>query len=114
MDNVLFRRRRESVKRKEQEDIIESSTIGGAIKRTGRAIADSTRGFMGRLFDFVGIIIVGWLVNNLPKIIDQAQGLIRRVTQVGRILGAFVYRVNLFLQGIWSVSYTHLTLPTKA
>ena len=67
MDKVLFHRRRQAVRRKEGEDLIEASTIKGSGKRSGKILSASTRGFMGRMFDFVGLIAVGWLLNNLPK-----------------------------------------------
>ena len=103
MDKVLFHRRRQAVRRKEGEDLIEASTIKGSGKRSGKILSASTRGFMGRIFDFVGLIAVGWLVNTLPKWIDLARALMRRVNQAGVILGGFINRVNVFLKGIWSI-----------
>ena len=70
--NTNFQKRREAVRRREREDIIEASGIGGAIKRQGRVIASSTKGFLGRILDFVGTLMVGWLVTNLPIKIGRA------------------------------------------
>ena len=78
----LFRKRREAVKRREQEDVIEASSIGGAIKRTGKVVTNSTKGFLGRIFDAVGVLMIGWLVNNLPMIIDLAGKLSKRVKKL--------------------------------
>ena len=47
--NTNFQKRREAVRRREREDIIEASGIGGAIKRQGRVIASSTKGFLGKI-----------------------------------------------------------------
>ena len=57
--DTLFRSRREATRRREQEDIIEASSIGGAVKRTGKVISSSTKGFLGRIFDFVGTLMIG-------------------------------------------------------
>lgn len=77
--DTLFRSRREAVRRREQEDIVEASSVGGAVKRTGRIISSSTKGFLGRIFDFVGTLMVGWLVNNLPTIINLSKSLVERI-----------------------------------
>jgi murein DD-endopeptidase MepM/ murein hydrolase activator NlpD len=89
-DKLLFIRRREAVRRKDRESIIEASGIGGAIKRQANVIAESTKGFLGRIMDFVGTLLVGWLVNNLPTIIGLAQELIARIQKFVEIMGSFV------------------------
>ena len=77
--DTLFRSRREATRRREQEDIIEASSIGGAVKRTGKVISSSTKGFLGRIFDFVGTLMIGWLINNLPTIINLSKILVDRI-----------------------------------
>lgn len=89
-DRILFVRRRENVRRKEQESIIESSGIGGAVRRQGKIISDSTKGFLGRMLDFVGTLFVGWLLNNLPTIIGLAKELIARIQKLVGILNTFI------------------------
>jgi hypothetical protein len=89
-DKLLFARRRENVRRQEQESIIESSGIGGVVRRQGNIIAESTKGFLGRMMDFVGTLLVGWLLNNLPTIIGLAQELIARIQRLVGILNTFV------------------------
>ena len=46
-DAKFFRKRRDNVRRKENESIIEASGVTGALKRTGKVISDSTKGFFG-------------------------------------------------------------------
>lgn len=74
-----FEKRREAVRRREREDIIEASGVGGAIKRQGKVIAASTKGFLGRILDFIGTLMVGWLIGNLPIIIKLGEQLIDRI-----------------------------------
>ena len=69
----FFLARRDAVRRKEQEGIIEASGIVGTVKRTGKVGMDSTKGFLGRILDFVGTLLGGWLIINLPKIIEGAK-----------------------------------------
>jgi murein DD-endopeptidase MepM/ murein hydrolase activator NlpD len=98
-DNVFFQRRRESVRRKEQEDIIESSGIRGAFKRQKEVIASSTKGFLGRIMDFVGTLMVGWLVNNLPLIIKLGEQVIQKIQGIVGALGGFISGVQQTLSG---------------
>ena len=81
-DASFFRKRRDAVKRKENESIIEAAGISGAVKRTGKVISDSTKGFFGRVLDFVGYTMVGWLVTQLPGIIKGATALMKRIQGV--------------------------------
>ena len=96
-DDTWFRKRRNAVKRKENEDLMEAGSIGGAVKRTGKALADSTKGFLGRIMDFVGVIMVGWLASNLPTIIKGAQELMKKIQGVVDITtGWFNFVVGIF------------------
>lgn len=95
----LFRRRREATLRREREDIIEARTIGGSVKRSGKVIMSSTKGFLGRIMDFLGVVLLGWAVNNLPKIIALVESLIKRMQTYFGILQNFVSGVAQTLTG---------------
>ncbi len=96
--NYIFsQRRQEEERRKNREDLLEASTIGGAVKRQAKVIASSTKGFLGRIMDFLGTLLVGWLLTNLPSIITMAQELIARIQRLYTIVtGFFNNTVNLF------------------
>ena len=94
-----FQRRRESVRRREREDIVEASSVGGAIKRQGKVIAASTKGFLGRIMDFVGTVAVGWLLTNLPTIIRLGEQLIERGGKLLGVLRSFISNVTTILSG---------------
>jgi len=102
-DRILFQRRREAVRRKEQEDIVEASSVGGSIKRQGKVIASSTRGFLGRIFDFIGTVLTGWLLQRLPVIIKLAEELIKKIRKIVGVLGGFVSGVTQILSGFGSL-----------
>ena len=65
-DDNFFSRRRENIKRKEREDEIEASdTTQGTVKQQGSTLRRSARGFLGRLLDIVGVVIIGWFTKFL-------------------------------------------------
>ena len=102
-DNIFFRRRQENIRRKEREDEIEAASLQGPAKQKGSILAKSTRGFLGRLLDFVGILLIGWAIANLPKIIAALSGVIKLIRRVTSILGAFINTIKNIVVGIGSV-----------
>jgi len=99
-DNSFFEKRRENARRRQREDELESSTVSGVTKRQGTVTSRSTKGFLGRILDFFGIILIGWFINTLPKIIKSIQGLIDRIRSMVSVLTNFVDSIGDFLIGI--------------
>jgi len=99
VSSANFQRRKEAVRRREQEDIVEASTVGGAIKRQGKVITSSTKGFLGRIMDFIGTVAVGWLINNLPIIIRLGEQLIDRGLKLLGVLRSFIGNITTILSG---------------
>ena len=85
----LFQRRQQAVRRKVREDLIEASGIGGAMRRVNKIVSTSTRGFLGRILDFVGTILVGWAIVNIPKIVKLAENLFKRLEKFFKIITGF-------------------------
>ena len=112
-DNNFFRKRQENVRRKAREDEIEAVSLSGAVKQQGSILAKSTRGFLGRLLDFVGILLIGWAITNLPKIIAALSGVIKLIRRVTSILGAFINTIKNIVVGIGQVVSDALSkIPT--
>jgi len=99
-DGEFFAKRRENVRRKEREDELESSSITGVAKKEGNIVTRSTRGFLGRIIDFLGVILVGWALVNLPMIIKRLQGLFKLIQRVVGILSGFIDAIRGFLVAI--------------
>jgi len=99
-DGEFFARRRENVRRKNREDELESSSITGVAKKEGNIVTRSTRGFLGRIIDFLGVILVGWALVNLPMIIKRLQGLFKLIQRVVGILSCFIDAIRGFLVAI--------------
>ncbi len=99
-DESFFQRRREAVLRKEREDIIEAGRVGGVVKQSGKTAGDSTKGFLGRILDFFGIVMLGWAVKTLPMIIKGGLGLIKNITGLVNISQGFVQNTQSSLEEI--------------
>ena len=94
MSADFFAKRRDNQRRREKEDLLEAGSVMGILKSGGKAIQRTTKGFLGRILDFVGTIILGWAILNLPKIIKIVQDLIKRIRLYFGILSNFVKRVS--------------------
>ena len=81
-DKKYFAMRREAINRKNREDIIEAGTAAGSINRSGKIRTSSTKGFLGRILDFFGILFIGWAVKTLPQIIKGANTLMKNMTNL--------------------------------
>ena len=99
-DDEFFIKRRENVLRKQREDELESSSVTGVTKKQGNLFAQSTRGFLGRILDFLGVLLIGWALQNLPKFIAAFQKLFGMIKKVVEIMTGFVKVITTFLQGI--------------
>ena len=100
MSSKLFARRRDNMRRREKEDLLEAGGVLGALKASRKVIRRNTKGFLGRILDFVGTIIIGWSILNFPKIIKLAQGVMSRLKKFFGILNKFVNGLSLFFTGL--------------
>ena len=99
-DTLFFRKRQEIFRRKQREDELEAKNIAGKPNRQGNIIQRSTKGLLGRILDFLGLLLVGWAINNLPKIIKGIQAVIKRIQKVVDILKGFLKNIETFLTGV--------------
>ena len=82
----LFDTRRSAVERKERESVVEAGQLGSLVSTASRTISGSTKGFLGRVMDFVGTIVLGWILTNLPAIIKSVGQLIGRIQRAYGLL----------------------------
>ena len=99
-DEKFFRLRQENIKRKNREDALEATSINGSTKLQGSILEKSSRGFLGRMLDFLGILLIGWSVKNLPRIIKGIETLKKNITDSVGILTDFMSGVTDTLLGI--------------
>ena len=91
----------ETRRRREKESMLEASKLGrgsssGIVKLPGSS-------FFGKVLKFIGILIVGWLVNNLPKIIEFVQNLITRIQKLVDSLKSFVKNLGDWFKSIGDI-----------
>ena len=60
----------------------------------------STKGFLGRILDFVGTLIIGWALLNLPKIISAFQKLFGLINRVVGVFTGFIEGMSNFFESI--------------
>ena len=112
-DNEYFRRRQENIKRRQREDELEAQDVKKLPKTRGNIITRSTRGLLGRLLDFLGVLLVGFVINNLPKIMEAVSSVIKKIKKVVAILEPFMKGIQFFLQGISTVLDTIFSVFKK-
>ena len=107
----LFGKRIENQRRKEEEAVVEASKPN-ATGRIGNKILDSGKSLLGRIIDFIGTLLVGWLANNLPTIITMAQNLMGRIQKTVSILGNFMRDIGAIFTGstkVLGAVFTNIT-----
>ena len=95
-DDEYFNKRRENVRRKQREDELESTSIKGVEKKQGNIVQRCTKGFLGRILDFFGIVLIGWFINSLPKILNAISAVTKRIRQLTTFLSNFVEGIGDF------------------
>ena len=95
-DASFFNRRLQSIRRKDREDMIEASSSVGPSNFLQKNIFRSTKGFLGRILDFFGILLIGWAINTLPVIIKK---ICKLIGFIKRVVGIFTG----FLSGVFGI-----------
>lgn len=89
-DKKSFAKKKEFFQRKAREDVIEAREV---IFRPINAITKGAKSFLGRILDFLGSLLLGWLTYNLPTIITMATELIARIQRMVTIFKSFLGNV---------------------
>lgn len=84
---TFLSRKKEYKRREENEKLLEAKEI---VSSPIRAITKATGGFLSRILSFLGTLLLGWLMNNLPTIIAMAQELIARIQRMFSLLRGFI------------------------
>tara|TARA_R100000231_G_scaffold3542_1_gene6315 strand:+ start:1809 stop:3089 length:1281 start_codon:yes stop_codon:yes gene_type:complete len=112
MSSKLFARRRDNQRRKEKEDLLEASGVMSSLRAGRRMIQRTTKGFLGRILDFLATVLIGWTIMNLPKIIKLAEGVMKRLKKYFDVLNKFVSNTQLFFTDLGNKFKEVLTLLT--
>ena len=108
MSSKLFARRRDNLRRRDKEDLIEAGGVMGAFRARTRAVRNQTKGFLGRILDFLATVLIGWTVLNLPKIIKLAEGVMKRLKKFFDVVEGFATSTIEFFTGL-GARFTEMT-----
>ena len=112
MSSKLFAKRRDNQRRREKEDLLEASGVMSSLRAGRRMIQRTTKGFLGRILDFLATVLIGWTIINLPKIIKLAEGVMKRLKKYFDVLNKFVSNTQLFFTDLGNKFKEVLTLLT--
>ena len=112
MSSKLFARRRDNQRRREKEDLLEASGVMSSLRAGRRMIQRTTKGFLGRILDFLATVLIGWTIMNLPKIIKLAEGVMKRLKKYFDVLNKFISNTQLFFTDLGSKFKEVVTLLT--
>ena len=99
-DASFFNRRLQNIRRKDREDAIEASSSVGPTNFLQKNIFRSTKGFLGRILDFFGILLIGWAINTLPGIIKNINKLVGWIRKAVSLFTGFINNIFGFFNRI--------------
>lgn len=88
--DTFLRNKKEYDRRKVQEAVIEAKEI---VTNPIKVVGKSAGGFLSRILSFIGTLLLGWIVNNLPTIIAMAQEFIARAQRLYELFTGFISNV---------------------
>lgn len=99
---MFDKRKEEKKRRQEKERLLE--TVPEKPK-TGllSGVASTAKSFLEGILDFIGILLIGWLTNNLPTIITMVKNLIKRIQTLFDSLTSFVKNLTKWVGGFGNV-----------
>lgn len=100
----IYQKRKDGIRRKQQRDLFEASKSTGSIRSVGRAVTNSTKGFLGRILDAIAITMVGWAVINLPTIISLSKQLGERIVKISGTMSNFMSNTLTIFREIGTLS----------
>jgi len=98
---VLDKKVIEKRRRKRKESLLEAMKSKG--KSGISTVTDPAKGIFQRVLEFVGILFIGWLVNNLPKIIKWIKDLIERIKRLINAIQSFIDNLGKWFNSFGSV-----------
>lgn len=104
---LLNKKKLEREKRDEKERLLES-VPDRPKKGTLSGVAARAENFLAGVLEFFGILLVGWLANNLPTIITMVQNLIKRIQTLFNSLKSFIVNLTKWMGGFGKVASAYL------
>ena len=99
-DKVLNKRVLEKRRRREKETLLESFKTKG---KSGMGASVPGKSFLERVLEFIAVLLIGWLVDKLPKIIQWIEDFKKRVELLIESLKSFGSNFANWFKSIGSV-----------
>jgi len=104
-DKVLNKRIGEKRRRREKETLLETFKTRG---KSGMSPDVPGKSFLERVLEFIGVLLIGWLVDKLPQIIQWVKDFIERAKLLIKNLESFVSNLGKWFKSIGSVVSAHV------
>ena len=98
-DERTRKKKLEQDKRREEEEALEQSKQSKK-KPSAKKSAARGGGILQKIIDFISTILIGWVVTNLPKIIDTVKGVIKKIKEIYNNITGFFSSFGEFITGI--------------
>jgi len=89
----------EQDKRRQEEESLEQTKKSKQKPSAKKSVARGG-GILQKIIDFISTILIGWVVTNLPKIIDSVKGVIKKIKGIYDKIVGFFGSVGEFFSGI--------------
>ena len=99
-DKVLNKRSLERRRRRDKESLLESFRTRG---KSGMTPDTPGKSFLQRVLEFIGVLLIGWLVDKLPQIIKWIEDFKKRVELLVDSLKNFIKNLGDWMKSIGNV-----------
>ena len=101
-DERTRKKKLEQDKRREEEEALEQSNKSKKKPSAKKSVARGG-GILQKIIDFVSTILIGWVVTNLPKIIDTVKGVIKKIKDIYNNITGFFSSFGDFFNGVKNI-----------
>lgn len=102
-DRFKFDKKESLERAKLAEEQVEAKNVNAKINSSKPEDAvknNPKRGFLGRMLDFIGLLVGGWLLLNWKTIFNLGKGFVERINAIIKIFRGFVTGVANFFRGL--------------
>ena len=101
-DERTRKKKLEQDKRREEEEALEQANKSKK-KPSPKKTMKKGGGILQKVIEFVSTILIGWVVTNLPKIIDTVKGVIKKIKEIYNNITGFFGSFGEFFNGIKNI-----------
>jgi len=99
-NKILEKKRLDKRRKIEKESLLEATKTKGKSGLGKLLSVSDPGGIFQKTLDFIGILLLGWLVDKLPQIIDWVKNLIKRIKLLFSSLKSFIKNIGNWFKGL--------------